>query len=98
MAKKQKQPRQKHSPQRTCVVCRQKTDKRRLIRLVKTADMGVVVDHSGKKNGRGAYLCDQPSCWDKAVNSNVLDQALKTNISEAEKANLAAHQPAQSEA
>lgn len=97
MAKKQKQPRQKHSPQRSCVVCRQKTDKRRLTRLVKTAEGMVVIDTTGKKNGRGAYLCDQPACWDKAINSNILNQALKTNISEAEKAGIAAQQPVTSE-
>ncbi len=98
MAKKQKQPRQKHSPQRSCVVCRQKTDKRRLTRLVHTEELGVVIDPTGKKNGRGAYLCDQPSCWEKALNSNILHQALKTNISEAEKAAIAAHQPKQTSA
>ena len=97
MAKKQKQPRQKHSPQRSCVVCRQKMDKRRLTRLVRTAEGSVVIDLTGKKNGRGAYLCDQPACWDKALNSNVLNQALKTNISEAEKAEIAAQQPVTSE-
>ncbi len=98
MAKKQKQPRQKHSPQRSCVVCRQKTDKRRLTRLVRTAEGTVVVDPTGKKNGRGAYLCDQPACWEKAVNSNILNQALKTNLSEADKAEITAHQPTASEA
>ena len=93
MAKKQKQPRQKHSPQRSCVVCRQKIDKRRLTRLVRTPEGMVVIDLTGKKNGRGAYLCDQPACWDKAINSNILNQALKTNISEAEKAEIAAQRP-----
>ena len=72
-------------------------DKRRLTRLVRTAEGSVVIDLTGKKNGRGAYLCDQPACWDKALNSNVLNQALKTNISEAEKAEIAAQQPVTSE-
>lgn len=93
MSNKQKQSRKKHSPQRTCVVCRQKVDKRRLIRLVRTVDTGVVVDLTGKKNGRGAYLCDQPSCWDKALNSKILNQALKTNITEEETAVIATHKP-----
>lgn len=93
MSKKQKQPRQKHSPQRSCVVCRQKVDKRRLTRLVRTPDAGVVVDPTGKKNGRGAYLCDQVACWDKALSSNILNQALKTDISEKETAVIASHKP-----
>ncbi len=77
--------RRKHVPQRTCIVCRQKKDKRRLIRIVRDRDTGVFVDLSGKHNGRGAYLCPELNCWDKALNKNVLDHALRTEVSEAEK-------------
>jgi predicted RNA-binding protein YlxR (DUF448 family) len=77
--------RRKHVPQRTCIVCRQKKDKRRLIRIVRDRETGVFVDLTGKHNGRGAYLCQEVACWNKALNSKVLDQALKTEISEAEK-------------
>lgn len=90
MAKKR--PRRKHVPQRTCVACRRKTDKRRLTRIVRTPD-GVVVDVTGKRTGRGAYLCDRPGCWDKALQSNLLDRALKSAISAAEKEALAASRP-----
>lgn len=69
-------PRQKHIPQRTCIVCKQKTDKRQLTRIVRTTDAGVVADPSGKRNGRGAYVCDQPACWEKAINGRLLVQAL----------------------
>ena len=93
MSKKQKQVRKKHTPQRTCVVCRQKVDKQRLTRLVRTPDEGVIVDPTGKKNGRGAYLCDQVSCWDKALSTSILNQALKTNISEKETAVIATYKP-----
>ncbi|MBE2201409.1 MAG: YlxR family protein [Anaerolinea sp.] len=95
MAKKKQGPRrQKHIPQRSCTACRQKFDKRRLTRLVQTADEGVVVDPTGKRNGRGAYLCDQPACWDKALhNISLLNSALHTEISEANKAAIAAHKP-----
>ncbi len=93
MSKKQKQPRPKHMPQRTCVVCRQKYDKRRLTRLVRTTDVGVVVDPTGKMNGRGAYLCDTLACWEKVLSSKILNQALKTNITEAETAVIATHKP-----
>ncbi|MDX2160436.1 MAG: YlxR family protein [bacterium] len=70
----------KHTPIRTCVVCREKTGKRTLTRVVRTAD-GVVIDPSGKMNGRGAYLCEQESCWERAVNTDILAKALKTQLS-----------------
>lgn len=95
MAKKQQPRRQKHIPQRTCVVCRQKFDKRRLTRVVRTAEEGVVVDPTGKRNGRGAYLCDQPACWERALNEpKLLDRALLTELTEAERVRLAGHKPA----
>lgn len=80
-----KKQRRKHVPMRTCVVCRQKMDKRKLTRIVCTVDEGVIVDTTGKRNGRGAYLCQNSGCWDKALNSNTLDNALKTEISKGEK-------------
>jgi predicted RNA-binding protein YlxR (DUF448 family) len=51
--------RRRHIPRRTCVVCRATGDKRALTRLVRTPDDGVHVDPTGKRNGRGAYLCDR---------------------------------------
>jgi predicted RNA-binding protein YlxR (DUF448 family) len=84
-------------PQRSCVVCREKTDKRRLTRLVLTADAGLVVDPTGKRNGRGAYLCDKVECWDKAIRTGLLDRAFKATVSAAEKEALAAHKPGQVE-
>ncbi len=87
-----KQPaRQKHVPQRSCVVCRRQLDKRRLTRIVRTPDSGVVVDPTGKQSGRGAYLCDQAGCWDKALrHPGILNQALNAQLSEAEVARIAA--------
>ena len=91
---KQKQPkRPKHIPQRTCIACRQKTDKRRLTRIVHTPDDGTVVDPSGKRNGRGAYICDQSSCWDKIIRTDLLAHALKATITVDEKAELNKHRP-----
>ena len=72
--------RHKHIPQRTCVVCRETDAKRSLTRLVRTANEGVQIDPTGKRNGRGAYLCDQPACWDRAVQSDVLEKALRTTL------------------
>ncbi|MBE7530324.1 MAG: YlxR family protein [Chloroflexi bacterium] len=95
MAKPKQPYRPRHTPQRTCVMCRQKYDKRRLTRLVHTADAGVVVDPTGKRNGRGAYLCDQPTCWDSLSHKpGILAQALKTNITAEELAAIALHKPA----
>lgn len=69
---------QKHIPQRTCVGCREVQPKRSLIRIVRGTE-GVEVDLSGKKPGRGAYLHDQLSCWEKALKGN-LAKALRTEI------------------
>lgn len=71
-------PRPKHVPQRTCVVCRDKDAKRTLIRIVRTGDGVIEVDPTGRKNGRGAYLCDKQACWDRALTTPVLAKALKT--------------------
>ena len=83
----------KHIPQRTCVICRRKMDKRRLLRVVRTADDGTVADLTGKRNGRGAYLCDDAACWDKVLKSKVLDRELRVEITEAEKDSLLRFRP-----
>lgn len=86
-----KQPgRPRHAPQRTCIVCRGQFDKRRLTRIVRATDRGVVVDPTGKLNGRGAYVCDQAACWDKLVrHAGLLNQALNAQVTEAELATIA---------
>ncbi|GAB4449914.1 MAG: YlxR family protein [Chloroflexi bacterium OHK40] len=70
-------PRQKHIPQRTCVACRRSEPKRGLVRLVRNADGRVAVDVGGRRNGRGAYLCHDPLCWDLALKRRALERALK---------------------
>jgi predicted RNA-binding protein YlxR (DUF448 family) len=84
----QPQGRRKHIPQRTCVVCRQTAAKRSLVRIVRTADEGIQVDTTGKRNGRGAYLCDQAACWLRAVESDVLEKALRTTFTEEDRQRL----------
>lgn len=77
-----------------CIACRQRYDKRRLTRIVSSPEDGVVVDLSGKKNGRGAYLCDQVVCWDKVIsNTKLINQALKCEVSLAEREGLAEKKP-----
>jgi predicted RNA-binding protein YlxR (DUF448 family) len=63
-----------------CIACRDKTAKRALTRIVRTPEGAVVVDPTGKRNGRGAYLCDDPACWERAVSTKLLANALKIDI------------------
>jgi len=79
-AKKRKGPRPRHVPQRTCISCREQSAKRVLTRIVRTPERYVLIDATGKLNGRGAYLCDDPQCWERALTSNTLAHALKTEI------------------
>lgn len=90
MAKKQ---RVRPVPLRTCVACREKRDKRTLTRIVRSPDGEVAVDLTGKRPGRGAYLCEKRACWEKALHTNLLDRALQTSVSDAEKETLARHGP-----
>ena len=72
----------KHIPQRTCVACRQIKAKRELIRLVRVANDSIEVDTSGKKAGRGAYLCQTPECWELGLKSGRLEYALQIKLTQ----------------
>ena len=85
MSKKPVQ-RVKHVPQRTCVGCREVLPKRKMVRLVRTAD-GVQIDPTGKLAGRGAYLHDRRECWERGL-KGALSHALKTDLTEADRARL----------
>jgi predicted RNA-binding protein YlxR (DUF448 family) len=80
--------RPKHVPQRTCIACRQKDAKRSYVRLVRTPELRVEVDPTGKRNGRGAYLCPRRGCWQRALDSRAIDHALKVQLDEANRAAL----------
>jgi len=71
-------------PQRTCVSCRTTTNKRELVRIVRTGEHRVIPDPSGKAPGRGAYLCASLACWEKATKTGLLDKALRTMVSESD--------------
>lgn len=75
-------------PQRTCVGCREVNAKRQLIRIVRTAE-GVQIDPTGKLSGRGAYLHDRQSCWEKGL-KGALTHALKTDLDQADQQMLLA--------
>jgi predicted RNA-binding protein YlxR (DUF448 family) len=81
-----KPTRRKHVPQRTCVGCREVHAKRTLIRVVRRPD-GIVIDATGKLAGRGAYLHDQRSCWERGL-KGALANALKTELTEQDRAML----------
>jgi predicted RNA-binding protein YlxR (DUF448 family) len=80
--------RKKHKPQRTCIACRETQQKRSLIRIVRTPEGQVKVDPTGKANGRGAYLCQQQTCWEKGLQQKFLAYTLKTTLSAEDLAGL----------
>jgi predicted RNA-binding protein YlxR (DUF448 family) len=84
--------RSKHIPMRRCIACRNSFPKRTLVRIVRSKDEGVLVDPSGKKAGRGAYLCDNPLCWERVLTSeNLLARALNGSVSPDARAALSAY-------
>lgn len=78
----------KHLPMRTCVSCRETKSKRELLRIVRTPDGHVLIDATGKKSGRGAYLCARLSCWEQAIKKKRLEQEFEVTISEEDRAEL----------
>ncbi|MEG1524068.1 MAG: YlxR family protein [Clostridia bacterium] len=67
---------------RMCVACRQMRPKKELMRVVRTPEGTVLVDQTGRANGRGAYLCNDIACLNKAIKSRALERALETKIEE----------------
>ena len=70
----------KKLPQRQCVGCRERKEKRELIRVVRSPEGGISLDFECKKPGRGAYLCPDPECLKRARKSRALERALETAI------------------
>ena len=67
----------KKMPMRTCTGCRQSKNKKELIRVVRDKEGNVFVDTTGRKNGRGAYICRDVECLHKAVRTKGLERTLK---------------------
>lgn len=78
----------RHVPERTCVACRMVRPKRDLVRIVRTPTGVVEIDPSGKKTGRGAYLCRAQHCWTRALQRRLLSKALKTEVPAPDRAAL----------
>ena len=70
----------RHIPIRTCVACGAKEGKRALVRVVRTPEGRVEVDPTGKRPGRGAYLCPRRACWEKALKKGRLERALRSPL------------------
>lgn len=70
----------KKIPQRTCLGCMQSKNKSELVRIVKQNDGKIFVDKTGKANGRGAYICNNVECLDKAIKSKRLEKNFETKI------------------
>jgi predicted RNA-binding protein YlxR (DUF448 family) len=62
--------------------------KKELVRIVKTINEGVLIDETGKKSGRGAYLCRVKKCWNAGLKGNRLEQVLRTVLSQEDKQRL----------
>ncbi len=74
---------QKKIPQRQCMGCRERKNKRDMLRIVRGTDGNVSLDFSGKLNGRGAYVCPDPECLKKARKTRALERCLESQIPDA---------------
>ncbi len=72
----------KKTPMRMCLGCREMKDKRELVRIVRTPENVIKVDKTGKASGRGAYVCPVKECLEKSIRSKALSRAFATEIPE----------------
>lgn len=72
----------KSIPQRTCIGCNSQKDKKELIRIVKNKEGIISIDKTGKAQGRGAYICENIECLEKAIKSKRLERTFDTKISD----------------
>lgn len=70
----------KKIPLRKCTGCGEMKPKKEMVRIIKTAENEIIADVTGKKNGRGAYICFSEECLDKAMKSRGLEKSLQTAI------------------
>ena len=72
----------KKQPQRTCIGCNEKKDKKDFIRIIKNKENEINIDRTGKMEGRGAYICDNIECLEKVVKSKRLQKIFDIKVSE----------------
>ena len=70
----------KKIPQRQCIGCGEMKNKKEMLRVLKTTDDQIIIDATGRKNGRGAYLCQSKECLEKAIKNKGLERSLKMAI------------------
>lgn len=75
-------PKVKKTPLRQCIACRELKEKKAMLRIVKNSDGEIFIDFSGKANGRGAYICDNPDCVKKLRKSRLLDRVFSCRVDE----------------
>jgi predicted RNA-binding protein YlxR (DUF448 family) len=75
-------------PTRTCVACRTERQKRDLVRVVRTPGGELIMDETGRANGRGAYLCADGACWSAALKKKSIERALGVSLSAEVRARL----------
>ncbi len=73
---------QKKIPMRQCIACRENKEKKSLIRVIRTTEGEVVLDKTGRMNGRGAYICPDINCFNLAKKKNAFSQALNVAVSD----------------
>ncbi|MDF2822449.1 MAG: putative nucleic-acid-binding protein implicated in transcription termination [Clostridiales bacterium] len=71
---------QKKVPMRQCIGCQEMKPKKELLRVLKTPEDEYTIDSTGKKNGRGAYICHSYECLDKAIKTKGLERSFKNSI------------------
>ena len=67
-------------PMRQCIGCQEMKSKKEMMRILRTTENEIVLDTTGRKNGRGAYLCKNPECLRKAIKSRGLERSFKMAI------------------
>ncbi len=72
--------RPKHVPTRTCASCGSKSGKREMVRIVRLPEGRIEIDLTGRKPGRGTYLCRSVECWQQALRRDRLERVLKTKL------------------
>ena len=70
----------KKVPQRTCIGCKEIKPKKELLRIVKSSDNDISIDTTGKKNGRGAYICKSEKCLEMAIKNKRLSREFEMAI------------------
>ncbi|MDD6327576.1 MAG: YlxR family protein [Eubacteriales bacterium] len=70
----------KQIPVRQCIGCREMKPKKELVRIIRTPEQEICLDKTGKKNGRGAYICQNKACFEKAIKTKGIARALQIEI------------------